>query len=143
MTIPARDGDTVKVHYTGTLKDGTVFDSSRGRDPLEFTIGAGRLIPAFEQTVIGMSLGESRTTTIPAENAYGTHREELVLVVDRDRFPPDMEPGVGQQLELRRPDGCVQSVTITETSDSSVTLDANHPLAGQDLTFDIELVEVI
>lgn len=143
MTIPAREGDTVKVHYTGTLKDGTVFDSSRGKDPLEFTIGAGRLIPGFEQTVIGMNLGESRTTTIPAENAYGMHREEMVLVVDRDRFPPDIEPDVGQQLELRRPDGCVVTVTVTETSESTVTLDANHPLAGSDLTFDIELVEVV
>lgn len=143
MAIPAREGDKVKVHYTGTLKDGTVFDSSRGRDPLEFTIGAGRLIPDFEQTVIGMSLGESRTITILAENAYGEYRDELVLVVDRDRFPPDLRPDVGQQLELRRPDGRVQTVTVTETSELSVTLDANHPLAGRDLTFDIELVEVV
>lgn len=143
MAIHAREGDKVKVHYTGTLKDGTVFDSSRGRDPLEFTIGAGRLIPDFEQTVIGMSLGESRTITILAENAYGEYRDELVLVVDRDRFPPDLRPDVGQQLELRRPDGRVQTVTVAETSELSVTLDANHPLAGRDLTFDIELVEVV
>jgi peptidylprolyl isomerase len=142
MTTPAKEGDTVKVHYTGTLEDGTVFDSSREREPMQFTIGGGQLIPGFEQTVIGMNPGESRTTTILAENAYGMRREDLVLEVDRDRFPPDMNADVGMQLELRHPGGLTQTVVVTEASESTVTLDANHPLAGRNLVFDIELVEL-
>jgi peptidylprolyl isomerase len=143
MATPAKQGDTVKVHYTGTLGDGTVFDSSREREPLEFTIGGGQLISGFEQTVIGMNPGESRNTRILAADAYGTYRDDLVLEVDRDRFPPDMKPEAGLQMEVRRPDGFTQMVMITETSESSVTLDANHPLAGQDLFFDIQLMEII
>ncbi len=142
MTAPAKQGDTVKVHYTGTLEDGTVFDSSREREPLEFTIGGGQLIPGFEQTIIGMTPGESRNTRILAADAYGTYREDLVLEVDRDRFPPDMQPEVGLQLEVRRPDGLTQTFMITGTSETSVTLDANHPLAGEDLIFDIELMQI-
>jgi FKBP-type peptidyl-prolyl cis-trans isomerase 2 len=142
METPAKKGDTVKVHYTGTLEDGTVFDSSREREPLEFTIGEGQLIPGFEQTVIGMTVGESRSTKILAEDAYGAYREDLVLEVDRDRFPPDMQPEVGLQLEVRRPDGLTQMFMIMETSEESVTLDANHPLAGEDLFFDIELMQI-
>ncbi len=142
MATPAKKGDTVKVHYTGTLEDGTVFDSSRERDPLEFTIGEGQLIPGFEQTVIGMTVSESRNTKILAADAYGAYREDLVLEVGRDRFPPDMQPEVGLQLEVRRPDGLTQMFIIRETSEASVTLDANHPLAGQDLFFDIELMQI-
>jgi FKBP-type peptidyl-prolyl cis-trans isomerase 2 len=142
MATPAKKGDTVKVHYTGTLEDGTVFDSSRERDPLEFTIGGGQLIPGFEQTVIGMTVGESRNTKILAADAYGAYREDLVLEVGRDRFPPDMQPEVGLQLEVRRPDGLTQMFIIRETSEASVTLDANHPLAGHDLIFDIELMQI-
>ncbi len=142
MATPAKKGDTVKVHYTGTLEDGTVFDSSRERDPLEFTIGEGQLIPGFEQTVIGMTVSESRNTKILAADAYGAYREDLVLVVGRDRFPPDMQPEVGLQLEVRRPDGLTQMFIIRETSEASVTLDANHPLAGHDLFFDIELMQI-
>jgi len=143
MAAPARQGDTVKVHYTGTLEDGTVFDTSMEREPLEFTIGGGRLIAAFERTVVGMSPGESRSTRIEAADAYGMYRQDLVLEVDRDRFPPDMNPEVGLQLEVRRPDGVTQLFMITETSEASVTLDANHPLAGHDLIFDIQLVEIL
>lgn len=142
MATPAKKGDTVKVHYTGTLEDGTVFDSSRERDPLEFTIGEGQLIPGFEQTVIGMTVSESRNTKILAADAYGAYREDLVLEVGRDRFPPDMQPEVGLQLEVRRPDGLTQMFIIRETSEASVTLDANHPLAGHDLFFDIELMQI-
>jgi peptidylprolyl isomerase len=139
----ARNGDTVRVHYKGTLDDGTVFDASAEREPLEFRIGERRIIPGFEQAVVGMNPGESRRTKIPAGEAYGPHREDLVLVVERDQVPEHLDPQVGQQLQIRRPDSEAFVVTVTEISESQVTLDANHPLAGQDLTFEIELVEVL
>ncbi|AFY78810.1 MAG: peptidylprolyl isomerase [Hydrococcus sp. C42_A2020_068] len=138
----AQPGDTVKVHYTGKLDDGTVFDSSATRDPLQFSIGEGKVIPGFEQAAIGMSPGDSKTVTIPAEQAYGSHRPELVMVVERQRMPADLSVEVGQQLEIRQSNGQVIPVIVTDVSESKVTLDANHPLAGQDLTFEIELVEV-
>jgi len=134
-----KDGDTVKVHYTGTLNDGTVFDSSEGRDPLEFTLGQGQLIPGFEKTVLGMASGESRTVTIPAEEAYGPYRDEMVLAVPRSQFPADMKPELGMQLQVGQDDGQGMVVTITGLSDEEVTLDANHPLAGKELTFTIQL----
>jgi FKBP-type peptidyl-prolyl cis-trans isomerase 2 len=136
-------GDTVKVHYTGKLEDGTIFDSSINRDPLEFTMGKGQVIPGFEQALIGMNPGESKTTKIPADEAYGPHRKEMVLVVERDRFPEHLEPEVDQQLQIRQANGRTILVTVTDVSESSVTLDANHPLAGKDLTFDIQLIEII
>lgn len=139
----AKQGDTVKVHYTGKLEDGTVFDSSENREPLQFTIGEGQIIPGFEDAVIGMSEGESKTTRVPSDAAYGPHREEMVVEVDRGQFPPNLSPEVGQQLQIRQPDGQAIIVTITEISPTSATLDANHPLAGKDLTFDIELVQVV
>lgn len=138
----AQRGDTVKVHYTGKLDDGTVFDSSIDREPLEFTLGQGGIIPGFEQAVLGMSTGESKTETIPSENAYGPYVEEMVLTVDRQQMPPEIEPQVGQQLHLQQPDGQMIPVMITDVSNSTVTLDANHPLAGENLTFDIQLVEI-
>lgn len=138
----AKAGDTVKVHYTGKLDDGTVFDSSADREPLEFTIGAGGIIPGFEQAVVGMSLGESKTEVIPTDQAYGPHSEEMVVVVDRQQMPPEIEPEVGQQLQLQQQNGQVLPVVITDVSGAAVTLDANHPLAGEDLTFDIKLVEI-
>lgn len=134
-----KDGDTVKVHYTGTLEDGTVFDSSEGRDPLEFTLGQGQLIAGFEKTVFGMTAGESRTVNIPAEEAYGPYREEMVLAVPRSQFPPDMSPEPGMQLQVGQDDGEGMLVTITNITDAEVTLDANHPLAGKNLTFTIQL----
>ena len=134
-----KNGDTVKVHYTGTLADGTVFDSSLEREPLEFTLGEGQLIPGFEKTVLGMSAGESRTVTIPAEEAYGPYREEMVLEVPRTQLPADMEPQVGMQLQIGEEQGEEMVVQITQVSDSNITLDANHPLAGKDLTFNIQL----
>lgn len=142
-TASAKDGDTVRVHYTGELDDGTEFDTSTGGDPLEFTIGSGQLIPGFDQAVVGMSPGESKTVIIPAEEAYGPHRDELVQVVDRSELPADLEPEVGQQLQRRQEDGRIAVFTVIDVSESTVTLDANHRLAGQDLTFHIELVEIL
>ncbi|RME11500.1 MAG: peptidylprolyl isomerase [Ardenticatenia bacterium] len=136
-------GDTVRVHYTGKLDDGTVFDSSEGREPLEFTVGAEQVIPGFEQAVEGMEEGETRSVTIPANEAYGEHREDLVVVIPRNQLPPDIEPEIGMQLQVREPTGQSFVVTVTAFDDETVTLDANHPLAGKDLTFDIEVVEII
>lgn len=141
--VQAESGDTVRVHYNGRLEDGTEFDSSVGREPLQFTLGEGSMIPGFEKAVIGMSLGQWKTVEIPADEAYGPYREELVLVVDRGELPPDLEPEVGQQLQMRQTDGPVIPVTVIEVSESSVTLDANHRLAGKDLIFEIQLVEIL
>ncbi|MEQ9669513.1 FKBP-type peptidyl-prolyl cis-trans isomerase [Coleofasciculus sp. G2-EDA-02] len=138
----AKVGDTVKIHYTGKLKDGTVFDSSLNREPIEFTIDAGQVIPGFEQAVLGMTPGDSKTEMIPTDKAYGPHRSEMVLEVTRDKMPPDLNPEIGQQLQIQQPNGRVIPVVITDVTDSNVRLDANHPLAGQDLTFDIQLVEI-
>ncbi|MBK9710431.1 MAG: peptidylprolyl isomerase [Kouleothrix sp.] len=141
--VKAQRGDTVKVHYTGRLPNETVFDSSRSREPLEFTIGAGEVIPGFELAVVGMQPGESKMTTITANEAYGSYDEDMILEVDRAQLPPDTSPEVGQQYQVSQQDGGFMVVTVTEVSDASVTLDANHPLAGQDLTFDIELMEIM
>lgn len=138
----AKNGDTVKIHYTGKLEDGSTFDTSADRDPLEFTLGQGELIPGFEQAVLGMEPGESKSVNIPAEDAYGPHHEELVAQVGRDKLPHDMHVKVGQQLQLQSTDGQRRVVEVTEVTDSHVTLDANHPLAGKDLTFDIKLIEI-
>lgn len=138
----ARPGDTVKVHYTGKLEDGTVFDSSADREPLQFKIGEGNLIPGFEQAVLGMSEGESKTERILTENAYGPYVEEMVITVNRQDMPSEIEPEVGQQLHLQQPDGQLVPVIITAVSNATVTLDANHPLAGEILTFEIQLVEI-
>lgn len=139
----AKAGDTVKVHYTGKLEDGTVFDSSSDRDPLQFTIGDGMIIPGFEKAVVGMSPGDAKTEIIPTDQAYGPHLEEMVVVIDRQQMPAEIEPEVGQQLQIQQPTGQVIPVIITDVSDATVTLDANHPLAGEDLTFDIQLVEIV
>lgn len=139
---PAKIGDCVKIHYTGKLDDDTVFDSSTNRDPLQFTLGEGKVIPGFEEAVVGMSPGESKTTIIPVDKAYGPRHKEMVMVVDKNQLPAELEPKVNQQLQMSRDDGARFTVTVTDISESSVTLDANHPLAGKDLTFDIELVEV-
>ena len=138
----AKPGDTVKIHYTGRLEDGTVFDSSADREPLEFTLDGGQVIPGFEQAVVGMTPGESKTEKIPMDQAYGPHRPEMVLEVSRQQMPPELQPEVGQQLPVQQPDGQTIPVFVTEVTESTVTLDANHPLAGEDLTFDIELVEI-
>jgi len=138
----AKNGDSVRVHYMGKLQDGTIFDSSTGRDPLQFTIGAGQVIPGFEQAVVGMNPGESKTINIPSDEAYGPHHKERVFEVGRQEIPADLGLEVGQQLQVRYADGRTTVVLVTAMSESTVTLDANHPLAGKDLTFDIQLVEV-
>lgn len=138
----AKRGDTVRVHYTGRLDDGTVFDSSREREPLEFTVGAGQVITGFERAVEGMEVGEARETRIEADDAYGEHREDLVLDLPKEQVPEDMQIEPGMRLELRQPDGQAVPVTVAEVGQESVTLDANHPLAGQPLTFELELVEI-
>ena len=138
----ASQGDTVQVHYAGRLDDGTVFDSSEGRDPLEFKLGAGQVIPGFEKAVQGMSVGEKATTRIPAEEAYGPRSDELVLHVQRSQFPDGVTPEVGQRFQMRTDDGNTVRVTVTETKEETVEIDANHPLAGQALTFDVELVDI-
>lgn len=137
----AKSGDTVRVHYTGRLDSGEVFDSSQGRDPLEFTLGTGQVIPGFEEAVTGMSPGEEKQVKIPADEAYGPRREEMMLVIGRDQLPEDIEPEAGQQLQMSQA-GQDLVVRVADVSDETVTLDANHPLAGQDLTFDLELVEI-
>jgi peptidylprolyl isomerase len=139
----AQVGDMVKVHYTGRLTDGTTFDTSLERDPLEFTLGEGELITGFEQAVLGMAAGESKTTTIPAAQAYGPHHAERVIDIERHHLPSDLQPEIGQQLQMTRPDGTTLNVIITTVTETQVTLDANHPLAGQDLIFDITLVEIL
>ncbi len=140
--VKAKEGDVVKVHYTGRLRDGTVFDTSAGGEPLEFVLGAGQVMEAFEEALFGMSPGEKKTFEIPAQRAYGPYREELVVEVEKERVPPDMELEVGQQLILRQPEGGAIRVTVTEITDSTVTLDANHPLAGEDLIFEVQLVAI-
>lgn len=138
----AKRGNIVKVHYVGKFEDGTVFDTSREREPLPFTIGEGEVIPGFEEAVVGMNPGESKKVVIPAENAYGPRHDEMVLVVDRQNLPEGVDPQVGQQYQIPQSDGQSIVVTVTDASDSSVTLDGNHPLAGRALTFEIELLEV-
>ena len=138
----ASTGNVVKVHYTGKLDDGTVFDSSREREPLEFTIGDGQIISGFEAAVQGMEEGEVATVTIPPEEAYGSRRDEALIEVPRTDLPAEIEPQVGMQLQLRAQGGQVFAARISEVVDDTVTLDANHPLAGETLTFEIELVEV-
>ncbi len=138
----AKNGDTVRVHYTGRLEDGTVFDSSAGRDPLEFTLGTGQVIGGFDEAVSGMHEGEERAARIPADDAYGQRRDDLVLEMPRQQIPEDLDLELGMRLELRQQDGNAVPVTVTDIADESVTLDANHPLAGKDLTFELELVSI-
>ncbi len=139
----AKNGDTVKVHYTGKLDDGTVFDSSANREPLQFIIGQGQLIADFEQAVVGMEPGESKNIQIPSDNAYGPHHKEMVMEVERSQFPEDLEPRVDQMLQVRQENGRTFTVKVTNVSVDKVTLDGNHPLAGQDLYFDIQLTEIM
>lgn len=138
-----KDGDTVKVHYTGKLtEDGTVFDSSQEREPLEFTLGEGQLIPGFEEAVIGMEEGDNTTVEIESQDAYGQRREDLELEVSKSDLPDNVDPQVGMQLQMQQQEnGRAIPVQITAVEDDFVKLDANHPLAGKDLTFDIELIE--
>jgi len=138
--IVAKTGDTVKVHYTGTYSDGTVLDTSSGRESLEFTIGQGQLIQGFELAVIGMKAGESKTVNIPAAQAYGLHRNDLVFTMDLDQLPDNV--AVDQQYEVTQNDGSIVIIKILDIFETTAMIDANHPLAGEDLIFEIELIEI-
>ncbi len=138
----AKQGDRVLVHYTGKFEDGTVFDTSRTRQPLQFTIGNGQVIAGFELAIVGMNVGQSKTATIRPEQAYGVRRDDLIFTVDPQQFAPGLHPRVGQRLELTQEDNSTALVTVTAVSESSLTLDANHPLAGKTLVFDLELVGI-
>lgn len=139
----AKSGDNVKIHYKGKLDDGSVFDSSEGKDPLEFKVGEGNIIPGVEEAVIGMSPEETTETTVPPEKAYGDYREDMVIEVDKSQFPEHIDPELGQQLELKQSEGQNIVVTVTDVGEEKITLDANHPLAGKDLTFEITLQEIV
>lgn len=138
----AKDGDKVKVHYHGRLRSGETFDSSQGRDPLEFTVGAGQMIKGFDEGVKGMQVGDKKTVEIGADDAYGQKEAGNLIEFPKDQFPPDMNPEVGQQLMLSNDQGQQFPVVIKEIKEDAVVLDANHPLAGQDLIFDIEMMEI-
>ena len=142
MGQKAKQGDTVAVHYTGKLDDGQVFDSSQGRDPLEFQVGSGQVIPGFDRAVDGLAIGESREVRLEPEEGYGDPREDLIVAVERDQFPAEAEPAVGQQVQVQVAPDENRVATIREISDEGITLDLNHPLAGQPLNFDVELVEI-
>ncbi len=138
----AKTGDTVRVHYTGSFDDGTIFDSSVGGTPLEFTVGSGQVIPGFDVMVTGMATGDRKTQRIPASEAYGERMDGLVFTVSKSQMPDHLVPEVGQMLSISHPSGETIPVTITGVSETELTLDANHELAGRDLTFEIELVEI-
>jgi peptidylprolyl isomerase len=138
-----KTGDTVQVHYTGKLETGELFDTSRERDPLQFTLGSGQLIPGFENAVIGMNIGDVKTIQIPSQEAYGPYMEEMKMTVDKAKIPEDMELQVGMGLTLRGADDRKLNVTVIDIAENTVTMDANHPLAGKDLIFDIELVKIL
>ena len=138
----AKQGDTVHVHYTGRLTDGTTFDSSQDRDPLEITLGQGAVIPGFEKAVEGMSVGDQKTASIPVDETYGPRRDELVMEVPRTQLPGGLDPKPGEQLRMQTPDGQAVPVVVADTTDEVVKIDANHPLAGKDLTFDLLLVKI-
>lgn len=138
----AKKGDTVKIHYHGRLTDGSTFDSSAGREPLEFELGSGMVIPGFDVGVTGMVIGEKKTINIPAAEAYGEKNEEMILEFPKAQFPADMTPEVGMQLNMSNAQGQSFPVVIVEVKEEVVMLDANHPLAGKELIFDLELVEI-
>lgn len=137
-----KNGDMVKIHYTGKLEGGELFDSSRERQPLEFVVGQQKIIPALENSVIGMEAGETKTIEIPPEEAFGPRQEDLVVEVTKDDLPDHIKPSLGQRLRMQQPDGNHIEITITEVKDETITFDANHPLAGRTLFFDLELIEI-
>jgi peptidylprolyl isomerase len=139
----AKNGDTVRLHYTGRLDDGTVFDTSENRQALQFTVGEGRVIPGFERAVLGMSVGESKSVRIAAADAYGPRRDELVVEVNRSQLPDNLDPQTGQVFRLSLKDGLSVDARVAATTEDSVTLDANHPLAGESLNFELQLLEIV
>lgn len=139
----AKTGDTVRIHYTGTLTDGSEFDSSAGGDPLEFTIGSGQIIPGLDREIAGMAVGGTKTVTVAADEAYGQHQPDAIQEMPRDAVPEDINLVVGNRLQATTADGQQMVVTIAAVTDETVTMDANHPLAGEDLVFEVELVEIV
>ncbi|PHR23366.1 MAG: peptidylprolyl isomerase [Hoeflea sp.] len=139
----AKSGDTVRINYTGKLTDGTQFDSSEGREPLEFQVGSGQIISGLDREVEGMKVGDKQTVTVPAEEAYGAHDPAKVQQVPRSALPPELEPQEGMQLQAQTPQGGQVALMITSVGEQEITVDANHPLAGKDLVFDIEMVEIL
>ncbi len=138
----AKNGNVVQVHYTGTLQDGTVFDSSKDREPLQFQLGQHMVIPGFENAIIGMGIGETKTVQIPVEEAYGQHQKDMVLQVPRSQLPQHIQPEVGLQLQMGPSPEESMPVVVVEVHDDHLVIDANHPLAGKDLTFELELVGI-
>ena len=138
----AEAGDRVKINFTGKLEDGSVFANTADSEPLEFQLGEGNIIPGIENAVEGMNVGESKTVKVPPEQSYGQRHDELVEVVGRDKFPKDVEPQVGQKFEVSQQEGQPMVVRVVDVSEQTVTLDGNHPLAGRDLTFELELIEI-
>ncbi len=139
----AKLGDKVRVHYTGLLDDGTVFDTSVGREPFDFTIGENTVIPGFENAVVGMKVGDKKTISIPPGDAYGEYLDDLIVVINRSQIPPEIDAEVGMVLQVKSENGTATYVTVTDITDDAVTLDGNHPLAGKSLTFEIELLEIV
>jgi len=138
-----KSGDTVRVHYTGKLDDGTVFDTSDGREPLEFTTGRRQVVTGFEKAVLEMSVGQKKTVRVSSEEAYGPRNEDFVIKVEPAKFPPHIKPEVGLHLQLTQPDGTILNVLVAGIAADVITLDANHPFAGKDLTFEMELAEIV
>ncbi|MCB1420554.1 MAG: peptidylprolyl isomerase [Notoacmeibacter sp.] len=138
----AQNGNTVKIHYTGTLADGSQFDSSEGRAPLTFKLGAGQIIPGLERQIAGMAVGDSKTVTVPADEAYGPRNPEQIQEVPRSVLPPEVTPEVGMQLQAQAPNGMPVMLVVSAVTDETITVDGNHPLAGQDLTFAVEVVGI-
>jgi len=138
----AKTGDTVRIHYTGTLSDGSTFDTSEGREPLEFTVGSGQIIPGLDAALPGMEVGETKTVEVPADEAYGHPDPNARQAVPRADIPADIPLDIGTRLQVQTPQGQAMAVTVAEVTEEQVVLDANHPLAGHNLTFDIELVSV-
>ena len=139
----AKSGDTVRINYTGKLTDGTQFDSSEGREPLEFQVGSGQIIPGLDREVEGMKVGDKQTVTVAAEEAYGPHDPAKVQKVPRDALPPELEPQEGMQLQAQTPQGGQVTLFVTAIEEQEITVDANHPLAGKDLIFEIEMIEIL
>lgn len=139
----AKSGDTVHVHYTGKLDDGTQFDSSVEREPLEFAVGGGQVIAGFDKAVEGMTVGEKKSVRIPADEAYGERHEQLVQDVPKSALPNDLEPAVGMHLQAPEPGGNVMRLVVVAVAEESITVDGNHPLAGEALNFDVELVAIV
>lgn len=138
----AQAGNTIRMHYTGTFSDGAVFDSSEGRDPLEFQLGAGQIIPGLDRAIAGMTVGEKKQVTVAPADAYGERDDTRIQEVPRAQLPEDLPTEPGTQLAMRTPEGHTMPVTVAAATDDTVTLDANHPLAGRELTFDVEIVEI-